>query len=56
MIELGQITLVDVVLVCVTILCNGGVVFLVNKKITSSRNTLKGNTVGGDQAGRDVNK
>ena len=56
MIELGQITLVDIALVGVTILCNGGVVFLVNKKITSSCNTLKGNTVGRDQAGRDINK
>ncbi len=54
MIELGQITLVDVVLVGVTIFfgCGGG--FLVFKKVTSSRNTLKGNKAGGDMAGGDI--
>ncbi len=56
MIELGQITLVDIALVGVTIFlgCGGG--FLVFKKVTSSRNTLKGNKAGGDMAGGDITK
>jgi hypothetical protein len=56
MIEIGEVTVIDILLLIIGVLGSSGVGYFFIKRIKKNKNELYGNSAGGDMAGGDLNK